>query len=192
MPGMQKPHWTAHRYRGMPVAPGVSSPSCSSPSIVVISRPADGTRDNQTRPHRLAVEQDVAGTADALIAAPFGAVQLQLIAQNIEQGCCAIGADLVILTVDRQVDQLSCRHLSLPSDFCAAATALCDQPRRQQVAGSRSIPARRRVDRRAAAICVRRLSNGVVVQDRRPPAHPLPRQRAQAPARRPQARCVSS
>ena len=70
--------------------------------------------DNQTGPHRLAVEQDVARTAESLIAAALGAVQAHLLAQNVEQGGRAIGAHLTDFAVDLQIELLHRIHVTTP------------------------------------------------------------------------------
>ena len=76
---------------------GCSSSPFASPSTVRIWRALRLHREHQAGAHRLAVEQDRAGAADAVLAADMRPGLAAILADRIDQRAARLDADIVLL-----------------------------------------------------------------------------------------------
>ena len=83
---------------------GCSVSPLASPSTVRIGLPLRLHREHQAGAHRLAVEDDGAGAADAVLAADMRAGLAAVVADRIDQRLARLDADVVLAAVDRQRD----------------------------------------------------------------------------------------
>ena len=94
-----------HRTRACSIVPR--------PSTVVISRPSSSATGVTHENTALAVDHHRAGAALAEAAAELRAVQLEVVAQHVEQRRLGIGVDLVALAVDVEAYHLRLSELGL-------------------------------------------------------------------------------
>src|SRR5262249_48029271 len=90
-------------------------------------------RQHQAGADRLAIEQDGAGAADAMLAAGVGAVEQEILTQCIEQRLAWLDLGGAADAVDAQIDL----HCTSPLDLPVALSRACSSARMQSVVATR-------------------------------------------------------